>query len=86
MAISDVKHLDLVLVTWDDAASVDQWRPIEDAASDKPAIIETVGFVVYNDRSHLTLAGSYYDRTVCSTMLIPRAVVKSVKVLRKAKK
>jgi hypothetical protein len=78
----------IVHVIWFDAVSIDSWHPVDDLKKDDPAEIHSVGFLIADNKSKITLAlnlDSQNDNASC-TMVIPKKWIKSVKVVRDAKK
>lgn len=85
---------DLVLITWYDAGSDDDWQDIEDyKIDDFISPIVTAGYLLGEDKGMVRLAASLapdfdFDDTphVSQQMFIPRAVIKKVDVIIKAAK
>ena len=75
-------------VIWDDATSLSQgWKNPEEFAKEpiKPEIVLSVGFVVKETEDYLILAmDTDSDGDHASRSQIPKGMVRSMKVLRKA--
>lgn len=78
----------LVEVIWDDATSLSQgWKNPEEWEKEpiKPEIVLSVGFVVKETEAYLILAmDTDSDGDHASRSQIPKGMVRSVKILRKA--
>lgn len=53
----DWQNLRLVLVEWEDAASVDQWESLTDVMSEKKRLnsVKTAGFVIEETLEHILI-------------------------------
>ena len=83
--IERAKIGDLVLATWLDAASHDEWQPNAELAKSQPPLIESVGFVVRSDRVALTLAGPRDGSSSSCAIVIPRQMLQTSKIIKVAK-
>ena len=77
---------DLVLICWNDASALtDGWT--DEIEPDEPKLALSVGFLIRQTKEHIVIAqdldahGHHNGRSQ-----IPRGMVKSIKVLRKADK
>lgn len=74
----------MVLITWVDAVSEDQWQNLESAKDLHPCQIETLGFLIDKNitRYLVALSVDAENESVSQTLAIPRAWVISVKFLK----
>jgi hypothetical protein len=78
----------LVIVTWYDSATMDEWQGREDATrrGAQLAKVKTVGFLLKITRRAVVVAGSWSDADMVSeTFSIPRKCVKRIRRVRVAK-
>lgn len=81
-----MKH-PLVEVTWHDAKSDERWRSLRDILEDQEPLarVRSVGFLLRKNRAVVVVGhGISDDGDYESTMAIPRACVKQIKVIRRA--
>lgn len=72
-------ELPLVLVTWHDAWINETPVTVEDvAASHKPEVIRTLGWLLRDDDTGVSLANEHYAGTYRGRTFIPRGMVVSV--------
>lgn len=65
-------------VTWLDSKGTDGWTERSEVAEHVPALIETVGFVVVDTDTHLTLTLALTDDSDCGAfMVIPRGAIRT---------
>lgn len=78
-------RFDLMEVIWDDAATMAQgWEPAADIRLDEQICL-TVGFLVKETEQHLMIASTVdAEGNTNGRFQIPRQMVKSQRVLRKA--
>ncbi len=72
------------LIRWVDSKSTTEcWTHLDDV-DHKPALIETVGWIIFEDKDVLSVAGSISERTDQCTqgIVIPKPCIKSRRVLR----
>ncbi len=72
-----MKKPHLELVTWEDAATdTGEWKSIK-KYDFSPTVIETVGFVIYEDKKTLALLQSRVikDGDVCNVFTIPKGTI-----------
>lgn len=75
---------DVVLVEWLDACHYGVQATIEQALNMEPQMFESVGFLVRLDRQSVVFAQEHSSNSqVRDTMVVPRRMVVSVKVLRR---
>lgn len=74
----------LVHVIWLDAVSDDKpgWKPRKKIRKQKPARIESVGWVLRKTKHHLTLVSSIDKRDCDGDTTIPRGMVLKVRRLK----
>ena len=70
----------LVRVTWEDTQfwGEDGWTKISDIGRQPAYIIETAGFLVYEDEFYIVVAHDYKEEKVENATKIPKAVVKNI--------
>jgi hypothetical protein len=75
----------LIEILWDDAATMVQgWEPADDIRLDEQMCV-TVGFLVKETEQHLMIASTVdVDGNTNGRFQIPRQMVKSQRVVRKA--
>lgn len=72
-------------VTWLDAKGTDGWTERAEVAEHVPGLIETVGFVVVDTDTHLTLTLALTDDGDCGAyMVIPKGAIRASYELRPA--
>lgn len=82
----DIPLLTLVEIKWDDASALEHgWC---DPADEKPVPqwVTTVGFLVAQTEQHIVIAHTVSEGLVNGRFQIPKAMLKSVKPLRKKRK
>lgn len=69
-----------VLITWTDAASVDEWCAPEDLDVDTLPLIRSVGFLIAQDLDRVTLALNHNTDSgdLSCTMFIPLGMIKEL--------
>lgn len=74
---------DFVFVKWLDAFSVDDWTPNDECSEIKPCEIKSVGIVVENCSSHLTLALNFdtVNSNFSCILTIPRGMITAIRQL-----
>ena len=75
----------LIHIEWDDAGADNSWLTVEDCEVDS-GTVTTVGFLVKETKRHVIIASTYWDNTVNATIQIPKAMIVSRKVLKRARK
>jgi len=90
MKHTELLKLPLVLVSWNDAwiDGTDPVNPADVAASHKPKVIHTLGWLLRDDDVGVSLANENYDEdtTYRGRTFIPRAMIQSVSAFTLAKK
>jgi hypothetical protein len=72
-----------VSVIWHDAASHSMgWAPRRAAASYSPYVVESIGWLLRNDRKAVVVAQTKHGEQFSDTIDIPRGMVRKVKTLR----
>jgi len=75
---------DLVLVTWDDAGSVDAGWEEESALKSEPLLVYSIGFVAKRTRKEIFLATNVGADVQCHHQFrIPRKMIQSIHVIGK---
>jgi hypothetical protein len=80
--------LEIVHIRWYDSASIHGWRGIEKLKQyrrDKLMVIDSVGMLVHKSKEKVILIRSVGAGEVDGVFEIPRACIKSMKVLCKLK-
>lgn len=74
----------LVEVLWDDATSVsgEEWADISEAIKCKPAKTVSVGYMVADKDSHVTLVATVNSHHIGHGILIPRGMIKEIRFLQ----
>jgi hypothetical protein len=74
----------LVAVTWLDAVGADGWVSLKDLEKEVPVIHNSVGYVVTNNKSHITITMSYNEEknNLGAWMVIPKQFVKKIKEIK----
>ena len=69
-----------VLVTWQDAVSIDEWESMEEAKQTKLHTIHTLGFLIHQDDTTYIVAHNLDldTQAVSQHMAIPKAWILSV--------
>ena len=76
--------LDKYEVYWEDAISLGEWKDMEDAKKDTPAIACTEGFLIKKNRNYYTFVMTISEKEVGDQMIIPKKNIKKmVKLGRK---
>ena len=79
-----MKTYPIVLVTWEDAKSTDDWTKVDDLDF-SPVICETVGYLLKDGEVVIVASTVGVDNDgdvdTCCVMHIPRCCVKDVKTL-----
>jgi len=71
-------------VYWEDATSLGEWKDMEDAKKDTPAIACTEGFLIKKNRNYHTFVMTISEKEVGDQMVIPtKNIKKMVKLGRK---
>ena len=70
-------------VEWEDASSGSGWREPSELLVDKKYIVTTIGYVVRNDDDYVILVQNFDVGNVSNYMKIPRAYIRSSKVIRR---
>jgi hypothetical protein len=69
----------LVLIEWQDSASFDSWTAIDTLRKLLPSGCKTVGFLLEEDETYVTLVGSYasnsHNDSACGAMCIPKQCI-----------
>ena len=74
----------IVLVIWDDATELKDWKEEHEEEETKPCLIRSVGYLVKKTRKHIVIAQDLsYDRMRNGRSQIPRGMVKQITVLKK---
>lgn len=72
-------NLPLVVVEWNDACTFDSGATLKDiAASHRPEVVTTIGWLLLDDTAGISMASEFYDDTYRGRSFIPRAMVVSV--------
>lgn len=71
------------VVKWVDSCSPRTWTPRSDLKGYLPSSIVSVGFVVDEGETHLTIAGHWSPECVDGILCIPKAAITSRRVLRR---
>ena len=76
----------MIMVTWHDAVSVDEWTDLNEAAP-APALCHSVGFLHTKDKEKITLALNHdaQNDNVSCIMTIPLGMVKAITALKPCK-
>lgn len=75
---------DLVLITWDDAGSVDAGWEDEAALKSGPLLVYSVGFIVKRTRTEILLATNVGADAQCHHQFrIPRKMITSTQIIAK---
>lgn len=86
MAESGKYPFNLVEVIWEDAESSVGWEG-EGETNHEPAMVITVGFLIYHSEKILHIASTTdADRNTNARLKIPSGMVRSMKVLKAASK
>ena len=78
--------MELVLITWDDASTLEHgWT---DPADERPVaqIVTTVGFLVAQTDGYIVIAHTTDGAFVNGRFQIPRGMIRTIKPLRKKRK
>ena len=78
--------MQILEVEWEDASSVSGWRDASELIDDKKYIVKTVGYAVQDDDDYVILVQNFDTNNVSNSMKIPRAYIKSSKVIRRGNK
>ena len=84
----DIPLLSLVEIRWDDASTLQTSGDWQDPADVKPSpqLATTVGFLVAMTDKHVVIAHTFDGHLVNGTFQIPRAMMQSIKPIRKKRK
>lgn len=87
MAANDAQYpFNLVEVVWEDAESSIGWEGAEET-NHEPAMVITVGFLIHHTDKILHIASTTdKERNTNARLKIPAGMVRSMKVLKAAKK
>lgn len=74
-----MKKTKLVYVTWNDATGHTQgsWDSVRDVEEWKPMVVHSIGWIIADTDTHITIAGTYTDdKKDCSAAhCIPKAMI-----------
>lgn len=75
----------MVLVKWIDSGGNGKWIGIAEAEKDDVCEIETIGYLITDDESKVTVGQSWDDGNKCvnAILTIPKIAVTSIEMLRK---
>lgn len=76
---------DLVLVEWEDAANIDPdqtWVDADPLAKYEPVIIQTIGFLIYEDEHRLVLTADMSDGFIGPRTQLPRGMIRKIQRLK----
>ena len=77
----------LVIVRWFDAMSDDSgWKKLGKVKRLKPPVITSVGYLARHTKKKVTLVASVHGKDVDGDVVIPRGMVKSIRLLEEGKK
>jgi hypothetical protein len=75
----------LVIVEWLDSSLTDgRWEHRDDIHKMKPAKCTSVGFILDDAKTYITLVGTMSKHAVLGRLTIPRVAIVSMRKLRKA--
>lgn len=77
---------DLVLITWDDAATDDGWELHSDYKPIQELICHTVGYVLTRNKKSIEVAQTWSVDQTGARWRIPMKMVLKIEVLRKGKR
>jgi len=69
----------IVLVKWWDAQSEHSgWKPIDKVRGNKPPLMQSVGWIVADQKGHVTLVASQGGGDCDGDVTIPRGMIKEI--------
>lgn len=69
----------LVLVEWLDAVTDDAgWKKIEDVAKTRPPVCKSVGWILKDTKTHITIAATIHGADCDGDVTIPRGMIRKV--------
>jgi len=69
-----------VIVTWKDSQSFDEWEHLEDVVFSPLPVIESHGFLIYEDKEQIYLAQNMSeDHAISMLMQIPKGCIVKIR-------
>ena len=72
-------RFDRYQVMWEDATSHCEWKSLEEAKSDTPAICFTEGYLIEKNNRYCTFVMSFNENDIGDQMIIPTSCIRTMK-------
>lgn len=84
--MNDIPPLTLVEIKWDDASALEHGWCDPEEEKPTPQWVQTVGFLVKQTEHHVVIAHTVSEGWANGRFQIPRAMIRSMKPIRKKRK